>query len=225
MLPPCAPSFNFGSNRKRGPVAQLAEQGTFNPKVAGSNPARPMRVRASSPSPQVAVLPAIHTLRRRHPSPKVGPLPRDYLPLGAAYATRPASRELTGREGDRRALSVVQTGGNRAYRRRRGDVQIVVELIVCFLQVRVIADTRSNLDAADQMAVWCNGGQIRVSKARRGTDAEQHPDADNSKNDSLSHWSLSLEGGAERTPDALEKQCLSRVTALCAAESEDPAGR
>ena len=26
----------------RGPVAQLAEQGTFNPKVAGSNPARPI---------------------------------------------------------------------------------------------------------------------------------------------------------------------------------------
>jgi hypothetical protein len=28
-----------------GPVAQLAEQGTFNPKVAGSNPARPIRSR------------------------------------------------------------------------------------------------------------------------------------------------------------------------------------
>jgi hypothetical protein len=27
----------------RGPVAQLVEQGTFNPKAAGSNPARPMR--------------------------------------------------------------------------------------------------------------------------------------------------------------------------------------
>ena len=26
----------------RGPVAQLVEQGTFNPKVAGSNPARPI---------------------------------------------------------------------------------------------------------------------------------------------------------------------------------------
>ncbi len=26
-----------------GPLAQLVEQGTFNPKVAGSNPARPMR--------------------------------------------------------------------------------------------------------------------------------------------------------------------------------------
>jgi hypothetical protein len=26
-----------------GPVAQLVEQGTFNPKVAGSIPARPMR--------------------------------------------------------------------------------------------------------------------------------------------------------------------------------------
>jgi hypothetical protein len=27
----------------RGPVAQLVEQGTFNPKVAGSRPARPIR--------------------------------------------------------------------------------------------------------------------------------------------------------------------------------------
>ena len=27
----------------RGPVAQLAEQGTFNPKVVGSNPTRPTR--------------------------------------------------------------------------------------------------------------------------------------------------------------------------------------
>ena len=28
---------------RAGPVAQLVEQGTFNPKVAGSIPARPMR--------------------------------------------------------------------------------------------------------------------------------------------------------------------------------------
>ncbi len=31
-----------GYTRLGGPVAQLAEQGTFNPKVAGSNPARPI---------------------------------------------------------------------------------------------------------------------------------------------------------------------------------------
>ena len=30
---------------RRGPVAQLVEQGTFNPKVAGSIPARPIRRR------------------------------------------------------------------------------------------------------------------------------------------------------------------------------------
>ena len=30
-----------------GPLAQLAEQGTFNPKVAGSNPARPIEETAA----------------------------------------------------------------------------------------------------------------------------------------------------------------------------------
>jgi hypothetical protein len=29
--------------RTTGPVAQPVEQGTFNPKVAGSNPARPIK--------------------------------------------------------------------------------------------------------------------------------------------------------------------------------------
>jgi hypothetical protein len=33
----------------QGPVAQLVEQGTFNPKVAGSSPARPTRTDASQP--------------------------------------------------------------------------------------------------------------------------------------------------------------------------------
>ena len=31
-----------GLHWRAGPVAQLVEQGTFNPKVAGSIPARPM---------------------------------------------------------------------------------------------------------------------------------------------------------------------------------------
>src|SRR4051794_26972209 len=31
---------------QRGPVAQLVEQGTFNPKVAGSSPARPIGMMA-----------------------------------------------------------------------------------------------------------------------------------------------------------------------------------
>jgi hypothetical protein len=33
---------------RAGPVAQLVEQGTFNPKVAGSIPARPIRLRCSA---------------------------------------------------------------------------------------------------------------------------------------------------------------------------------
>ena len=37
-----APSRRFYTHR-RGPVAQSVEQGTFNPKVAGSIPARPIR--------------------------------------------------------------------------------------------------------------------------------------------------------------------------------------
>ena len=31
----------FARRQRPGPLAQLAEQGTFNPKVAGSRPARP----------------------------------------------------------------------------------------------------------------------------------------------------------------------------------------
>jgi hypothetical protein len=37
------PLVTLDSRGAPGPVAQLAEQGTFNPKVAGSNPARPIR--------------------------------------------------------------------------------------------------------------------------------------------------------------------------------------
>ncbi len=36
--------------RSPGPVAQLVEQGTFNPKVAGSSPARPIKSGDLQPS-------------------------------------------------------------------------------------------------------------------------------------------------------------------------------
>ncbi len=38
--------------RRRGPLAQLVEQGTFNPKVVGSIPARPMRPRLRAIRPK-----------------------------------------------------------------------------------------------------------------------------------------------------------------------------
>src|SRR5262245_47045179 len=44
-----APSRRFYTHR-RGPVAQSVEQGTFNPKVAGSIPARPIRYRMATPN-------------------------------------------------------------------------------------------------------------------------------------------------------------------------------
>ena len=37
---------------REGPLAQLVEQGTFNPKVAGSSPARPIPQNPSKPAPQ-----------------------------------------------------------------------------------------------------------------------------------------------------------------------------
>src|SRR3990172_11645933 len=40
-----------------GPLAQLAEQGTFNPKVAGSNPARPIEKSRSLPPCAVLIRP------------------------------------------------------------------------------------------------------------------------------------------------------------------------
>jgi hypothetical protein len=44
MVPRETRSFKFALIQT-GPVAQLVEQGTFNPKVAGSNPARPICAR------------------------------------------------------------------------------------------------------------------------------------------------------------------------------------
>ena len=49
LRPPSAPETRLLYSM-RGPVAQLAEQGTFNPKVAGSIPARPtLRLRHAEP--------------------------------------------------------------------------------------------------------------------------------------------------------------------------------
>ena len=40
--------FHAGYTTHRlGPLAQLVEQGTLNPKVEGSNPSRPIRIRAA----------------------------------------------------------------------------------------------------------------------------------------------------------------------------------
>ena len=49
----------FGAARplytgRKGPLAQLVEQGTFNPKVAGSNPARPIWYRLEPTRPRSA---------------------------------------------------------------------------------------------------------------------------------------------------------------------------
>jgi hypothetical protein len=41
---------SVGLNTSTGPVAQLVEQGTFNPKVAGSIPARPTSITPLGPS-------------------------------------------------------------------------------------------------------------------------------------------------------------------------------
>ena len=46
-----------------GPLAQLVEQGTLNPKVAGSNPARPIATPAATPTPHHH---RGHRARRRH---------------------------------------------------------------------------------------------------------------------------------------------------------------
>ena len=55
-----APSRRFYTHR-RGPVAQSVEQGTFNPKVAGSIPARPIR---EAPAKTI-VLPPLPSVTRR----------------------------------------------------------------------------------------------------------------------------------------------------------------
>jgi hypothetical protein len=46
-----------------GPLAQLVEQGTFNPKVAGSNPARPIKRQLYSAKPHGSVSRSCRTRR------------------------------------------------------------------------------------------------------------------------------------------------------------------
>jgi hypothetical protein len=52
-----------------GPVAQLVEQGTFNPKVAGSIPARPMEpLDAPSASHSTGAVTGARAVRKGHPT-------------------------------------------------------------------------------------------------------------------------------------------------------------
>ena len=48
-------AYPFPTPSSLGPVAQLVEQGTFNPKVAGSIPARPITTRSTSQPPRSRV--------------------------------------------------------------------------------------------------------------------------------------------------------------------------
>jgi hypothetical protein len=108
-----------------GPVAQLAEQGTFNPKVAGSNPARPTSNHLQNRTePLSAVLPLRpsaypgstdrgRSSRLRRPCgllrPPVGTCVRDLARLGV-HALPPAldrGKRHGGALGRRRASSSV----------------------------------------------------------------------------------------------------------------------
>src|ERR671938_393308 len=94
-----------------GPLAQLVEQGTLNPKVEGSSPSRPTEVLAYAASGRKFPLPMpIRTADRD------GPLcPRAPWPAGPERAPEPGARGAR----DGRALAHVRLRGRRAGRRGR----------------------------------------------------------------------------------------------------------
>jgi hypothetical protein len=84
-----------GHNRTRGPVAQRSEQGTFNPRVLGSNPSR----LTSMPRSEVALRPRVKPAPRpfdSHRDSHVGTswwtpwVPVDYWPPRAVAACQPS---------------------------------------------------------------------------------------------------------------------------------------
>jgi hypothetical protein len=69
-----------------GPVAQLVEQGTFNPKVAGSIPARPTSFVHPSPTARWQI-----TMENRGREPRQSGMPLTRFPLFDLAAFEPAS--------------------------------------------------------------------------------------------------------------------------------------
>jgi hypothetical protein len=69
-----------------GPVAQLVEQGTFNPKVAGSIPARPTSFVHPSPTARWQI-----TIENRGREPRQSGMPLTRFPLFDLAAFEPAS--------------------------------------------------------------------------------------------------------------------------------------
>jgi hypothetical protein len=130
---------------------------------------------------------------------RVGKLRSKPTELARAYRDDPpSSRQAAisaGAREDLRAFHVVEPRSGGSDRRRRGDVNVVVELVERALKVRVVADLRSNFGEVavrltDVVAVGLNVRQLRVRSQRRDADDDSGEASDNREGESLLHCYL-----------------------------------